>query len=76
MAGSRILVQRGIASRVREHLEEWLTHIVVGPGEEKATEMGPLIDSAAVARVDRIVEDSAIYGKVVSSAADPSPTDR
>jgi hypothetical protein len=34
------------------------------------------IDSAAVARVDRIVEDSAIYGKVVSSAADPSPTDR
>ena len=24
--------------------------------------MGPLIDSAAVARVDRIVEDSASYG--------------
>ena len=27
--------------------------------------MGPLIDSAAVARVDRIVEDSASYAKVI-----------
>jgi acyl-CoA reductase-like NAD-dependent aldehyde dehydrogenase len=65
MAGSRILVQRGIADQVREHLEERLRHVVVGPGEEKSTEMGPLIDSAAVARVDRIVEDSATYAKVI-----------
>jgi betaine-aldehyde dehydrogenase len=63
MAGSRILVQRGIADQVRVHLEQGLTHIVVGPGEEKNTQMGPLIDSAAVARVDRIVEDSASYAK-------------
>ena len=27
--------------------------------------MGPMIDSAAVARVDRIVEDSASYAKVL-----------
>ena len=27
--------------------------------------MGPLIDSAAVARVDRIVEDSASYARVI-----------
>ncbi|MGI8456768.1 MAG: aldehyde dehydrogenase family protein [Propionibacteriaceae bacterium] len=30
MAGSRILVQRGIADRVREYLRERLSHIVVG----------------------------------------------
>jgi betaine-aldehyde dehydrogenase len=65
MAGSRILVQRGIADQVREHLGERLTRVVVGPGEEEGTEMGPLIDSAAVARVDRIVEDSASYAKVI-----------
>ena len=65
MAGSRILVQRGIAERVREQMRERLTRVVVGPGEEKDTEMGPLIDSAAVARVDRIVEDSASYGKAI-----------
>jgi betaine-aldehyde dehydrogenase len=65
MAGSRILVQRGIADQVREYLEQRLTHLVVGPGEEKNTEMGSLIDSAAVARVDRIVEDSASYAKAI-----------
>jgi betaine-aldehyde dehydrogenase len=65
MAGSRILVQRGIADEVREHLEQRLTRVVVGPGEEKNTEMGSLIDTAAVARVDRIVEDSASYAKVI-----------
>jgi betaine-aldehyde dehydrogenase len=41
MAGNRILVQRGIAERVREHLEQRLTHVVIGPGEERNTEMGP-----------------------------------
>jgi betaine-aldehyde dehydrogenase len=65
MAGSRILVQSGIADQVREHLGERLTRVVVGPGEEKNTQMGPLIDSAAVARVDRIVGESAGYGKVI-----------
>jgi betaine-aldehyde dehydrogenase len=65
MAGSRILVQRGIADQVRERLAEQLTRVVVGSGEEENTEMGPLIDSAAVARVDRIVEDSASYARVI-----------
>jgi betaine-aldehyde dehydrogenase len=65
MAGSRILVQRGIADQVREHLADRLTSVVVGPGEEKNTQMASLIDSAAVARVDRIVEDSASYAKVI-----------
>ena len=40
MAGSRILVQRGIADQVREHLEQRLTHVVVGPGEEKNSRDG------------------------------------
>jgi betaine-aldehyde dehydrogenase len=65
MAGSRILVQRGIADEVREHLRERLAHVVVGPGEENATEMGPLIDPAAVARVDGMVEEAARHGTVI-----------
>ena len=68
MAGSRILVQRGIADQVREHLEERLTHVVVGRCDEKSTDMGPLMGSAAVARLDRIVEDSASYAKQSSAA--------
>jgi len=65
MAGSRILVQRGIADKVREPLGKRLSDVVVGPGEEKNTQMGPLIDTAAVARVDRIVENSASYAKAI-----------
>ncbi len=65
MAGSRILVQRGIADHVREQLRQRLTRVEVGPGEAEATEMGPLIDGAAVARVDRIVEESAGYATAV-----------
>jgi len=41
MAGSRILVQRGIADQVREHLAERLAHVVVAPGEDKNSQMGP-----------------------------------
>ncbi len=54
MAGSRILVQRGIADQVREQLRE-LTHSAWSsvPATEKTTQMGPLIDAAAVARVDQ-----------------------
>ena len=40
MAGSRILVQRGIANQVREQLRERLTHVVVGPGEEQEQPYG------------------------------------
>jgi betaine-aldehyde dehydrogenase len=65
MAGSRILVQRGVADEVRDQLRERLGRVVVGPGEEKTTQMGPLIDSAAVARVDQIVEASGHYADVI-----------
>ena len=35
------------------------------PAKSKNSQMGPLIDTAAVARVDRIVEDSTSYAKVI-----------
>jgi len=41
MAGSRILVQRGIADQVREHLAEQLTRVVVGSGEEATPKWDP-----------------------------------
>jgi betaine-aldehyde dehydrogenase len=41
MAGSRILVQSGIADQMREHLGERLTRVVVGPGEERTPRWAP-----------------------------------
>jgi betaine-aldehyde dehydrogenase len=65
MAGSRVLVQRGVADEVRERLRRLLSQVVVGSGEDPASQMGPLIDKAAVERVDRFVEEATSYAKVV-----------
>jgi acyl-CoA reductase-like NAD-dependent aldehyde dehydrogenase len=63
--GSRVLVQRGIADEVRTRLAAALEGVKVGPALDPTSQMGPLIDKASVARVDRIVEAAAEYAKVI-----------
>ncbi|OON60867.1 aldehyde dehydrogenase [Massilia sp. KIM] len=64
MTGSRLLVQRGAADALRERLKRRLPEVKVGPASDPASEMGPLIDKANVARVDRIVEDALAAGAI------------
>ena len=63
--GSRVLAQRGIADELRTRLAAALEGVKVGPALDSTSQMGPLIDKAGVARVDRIVEDAAGYAKVI-----------
>ncbi|MEV7427498.1 aldehyde dehydrogenase family protein [Streptomyces sp. NPDC091212] len=63
--GSRVLVQRGIADELRTRLAAALEAVRVGPAEDPATQLGPLIDKAAVARVDSIVAEAASYAKAI-----------
>ncbi|HZM36291.1 MAG TPA: aldehyde dehydrogenase family protein [Burkholderiales bacterium] len=66
MTGSRLLVQRGIADRVRERLGERLAKVKVGPASDPESEMGSLIDRASVERVNKMVEAAiAAGGKVI-----------
>lgn len=65
MTGSRVLVQSGIADELRERLRRQLADVAVGPGEDPASQMGPLIDRAAVARVDAMVEEASTYAKTL-----------
>lgn len=65
MAGSRILVQSSVADEVRKHLGGMLARVVVGHGTDPATQMGPLIDQAAVARVDAFVEEAGDYAEIL-----------
>ena len=58
MTGSRVIVQRGIADKLREELTARLAAVKVGPSSDLDNDMGPLIDTASVARVDRLVEDA------------------
>jgi acyl-CoA reductase-like NAD-dependent aldehyde dehydrogenase len=62
MTGSRLIVQAGVAERVRKQLAERLTHVTVGPASDPASDMGPMIDKANVARVNRIVDDALAAG--------------
>jgi acyl-CoA reductase-like NAD-dependent aldehyde dehydrogenase len=74
MAGSRILVQRGIADRVRDRLAESLLAVRIGPGDDPGSDMGPLIDRASAERVDRMVEAALDDAKPVVRGGIPRET--
>ncbi|MCC8362633.1 aldehyde dehydrogenase family protein [Lysobacter sp. A6] len=62
MTGSRVLVQRGVAEALRNRLAERIAAVNVGPGNDPASDMGPLIDKANVQRVDSAVQTAIAAG--------------
>lgn len=62
MTGSRLLVQRGIAGRLRDALAARLEAVKLGPAADATSEMGPLIDKSNVARVNGLVEAAIAAG--------------
>ncbi|MFE3189842.1 aldehyde dehydrogenase family protein [Nocardia sp. NPDC059240] len=65
MTGSRILAQQGIADELRARMAKSLAAVRVGPGDDPASEMGPMIDRANAERVDRMVAEAADYAVIV-----------
>jgi betaine-aldehyde dehydrogenase len=55
MTGSRILVQAGVQEEVRERLRKSFESVNVAPASNPASNMGPMIDKAAVQRVDNLL---------------------
>lgn len=62
MTGSRILVQRDIAERIKNGLAERLCNVKVGPASDPLSDMGAMIDKANVVRVNNMVEDAIAAG--------------
>jgi acyl-CoA reductase-like NAD-dependent aldehyde dehydrogenase len=62
MTGSRLLVQSGVADRVRQQLAQRLMNVRVGPASDPASDMRPMIDMANVERVNQLVEDALAAG--------------
>ncbi len=62
MTGSRILVQSGIADKVRKELAEALRNVKAGPGAETGSDMGAMISKANVQRVNKMVEEAIAHG--------------
>lgn len=75
MTGSRAIVQRGIANRLRTALAKRLENVKVGPASDPRSEMGPLINKPNVERVNKMVEDAIATGAKVIVRGGP-PTDR
>ncbi len=73
MTGSRLLVQSGVADRVRKQLAERLTNVKVGPASDPTSDMGPLIDKANVERVNQMVEDALAAGANAIVRGGPVP---
>jgi len=58
-ARSRILVERSVYERFMELLEPAVAGVVVGDPTDEATEMGPLVSAAHLARVSEYLPDDA-----------------
>ena len=65
MTGSRLLLQRRAANRMREIMIERLQKVKPGPASDPTSDMGPLIDKANVARVNKMVDDAIEAGAKV-----------
>ncbi|MCI4365443.1 MAG: aldehyde dehydrogenase family protein [Thermoplasmata archaeon] len=57
-ASKRFLVAEGVADRFAAALADRARSLRVGPAGDETTEVGPLIDAAAVERMDGLVEDA------------------
>ena len=64
-AANRFYVQKGIAERFARGLAERMGKMAVGAGYGEATQCGPLINKAAVERIDGLVKDAVGKGAKV-----------
>lgn len=72
MTGSRVLVQQSVADAYRKRLTALLERVVLGPADQETSEMGPLVDHAAVGRLEHIVEAASKLAKVLVRGGRPA----
>jgi succinate-semialdehyde dehydrogenase/glutarate-semialdehyde dehydrogenase len=70
VCANRILVQAGIYDQFAEKLTARVNAMKVGPGTEAGVSIGPMINDAAIAKINRHVEDAIAKGaKIVTAKA-------
>lgn len=70
-AANRFLVHRGIAVEFAERLTARMAALPIGAGTEPGVVVGPLIDEAAVAKVQALVDDAVGRGATVRTGGTP-----
>ena len=71
VCANRLLVQDGIYDLFAARLSEQVARLVIGDGLAGPTDQGPLIDSRAVAKAQRHVDDALSLGATRMIGADP-----
>jgi succinate-semialdehyde dehydrogenase / glutarate-semialdehyde dehydrogenase len=61
-AANRIFVQRGVVDEFSARLGERMSALVVGDGTEDGVQVGPLVGTPALAKVERLVSDALSRG--------------
>ena len=71
ICANRFYVQSGIADRFAERMAEAVSRFNIGNGLDEATDIGPLIDGAILAKVKRHVDDAVSKGAEVMVGGKP-----
>ncbi|SDH42139.1 succinate-semialdehyde dehydrogenase / glutarate-semialdehyde dehydrogenase [Sinosporangium album] len=64
-AANRFYVHESVADEFSAKFAEAMRAVRVGPGLDENTELGPLVNEAAVAKVDELVQDAVGKGAVI-----------
>jgi succinate-semialdehyde dehydrogenase/glutarate-semialdehyde dehydrogenase len=67
VCANRILVHHSVEDRFTALLSTAMGHLVVGPGTHEGVAQGPLINEAAVAKVERLIADATSHGATIVS---------
>jgi succinate-semialdehyde dehydrogenase/glutarate-semialdehyde dehydrogenase len=67
VCANRIIVHHSVAERFTALLTTAMEHLIVGPGTQEGVTQGPLIDEAAVAKVERLIADATANGATIVS---------
>ncbi len=72
VCANRFLVEKGVYDAFAEKLTARAKALVVGDGLEGKTDQGPLINKAAVEKVERHIEDALKHGATITTGGKPS----
>ncbi|NUB45562.1 NAD-dependent succinate-semialdehyde dehydrogenase [Fertoebacter nigrum] len=72
-AANRFYVQSGIHDAFVAGLTARMAALRVGPGTDPATQVGPMITTKAVAKIDRLVQQAVARGARVTTGGAPLP---
>ncbi|MER9848674.1 NAD-dependent succinate-semialdehyde dehydrogenase [Mesorhizobium sp. M0106] len=73
VCANRILVQEGVYDAFAEKLSRRVTRMKVGAGTDEGTEIGPMINAAAIDKIERHIADAQAKGAQIIAQSETVP---